>query len=145
MKALFLIFFIFLCHLGFAQEPKNEVKAIVIKLFKAIQEADSAGVQSVFMPEAIMQTILIDNDNQNTVRKESVSRFASSVGAQKPGALNEIIEFETIKIDLPLAFVWTPYQFYFNSTFSHRGVNAFCLIQTATGWKIQYIIDTRKK
>lgn len=145
MKALFMSLLIFLYLLGFAQEPKDEVKAVVNKLFKAMQDADSAGAKSVFMPEAIMQTIIKGQGKQSIVRQESVSWFASSVGAQKPGALNEVIEFETIKIELPLAFVWTPYQFFLNGAFSHRGVNAFCLVHSPTGWKIQYVIDTRMK
>jgi hypothetical protein len=145
MKYIFLSFFLITVFPAVAQNHKEEVQAVVNKLFKGMQDADSNTVASVFMSEAIMQTIITSRDNQSIVRQESVSKFVSSVGRQKAGTLNEIIEFDAVKVDLPLAFVWTPYRFYYNGTFSHSGVNAFCLVQTSAGWKIQYIIDTRKK
>ena len=92
-----------------------------------------------------MQTIVNTKENKTIVKNELVNNFASSVGRQKKGSLNEIIEFDDIKIDPPLAFVWTPYRFYYNGSFSHSGVNAFCLVKSLDGWRIQYIIDTRKR
>ncbi|MCA6469357.1 MAG: hypothetical protein IM591_03045, partial [Chitinophagaceae bacterium] len=76
---------------------------------------------------------------------EQVSRFVSSIAKQKPGVIDEQIVFETIKIDGPLAIVWTPYRFIYNGNFSHSGVNMFCLVNLDGQWKIQYLIDTRRK
>jgi len=50
-----------------------------------------------------------------------------------------------VKIDGPLAIVWTPYKFYFNGKFSHCGVNSFQLVRFNGVWKIQYLIDTRRR
>ena len=55
------------------------------------------------------------------------------------------IEFEAIHIEKSLASVWTPYKFYLNGKVSHTGTNSFQLVKTAEGWKIQYIIDTRRR
>jgi hypothetical protein len=44
-----------------------------------------------------------------------------------------------------MATAWTPYNFYFNGKFSHCGVNNFVLVKQDNGWKIQYIIDTRRR
>jgi hypothetical protein len=44
-----------------------------------------------------------------------------------------------------MAAAWTPYRFYRNGEFSHCGVNSFQLVKMAEGWKIVYIIDTRRK
>ena len=139
----FLLFFISVPAI--AQDPKDDIKQVITQLFKGMQESDSASVASVFMDGAIMQTIVNTKENKTIVKNELVNNFASSVGRQKKGSLNEIIEFNDIKIDPPLAFVWTPYRFYYNGTFSHSGVNAFCLVKSSGGWKIQYIIDTRKR
>jgi len=128
-----------------AQDPKDDIKQVITQLFKGMQESDSASVASVFMDGAIMQTIVNTKENKTIVKNELVNNFASSVGRQKKGSLNEIIEFDDIKIDPPLAFVWTPYRFYYNGSFSHSGVNAFCLVKSLDGWRIQYIIDTRKR
>lgn len=145
MKSNLFFLFFFIMSPIIAQDPQEEIKGVINQLFKGMQEADSIAVAAVFMEEAIMQTIINNKENQTSVRQEAVSNFASLVGKQKKGALNEIIEYGDIKIDSPLAFVWTPYRFYYNGTFSHSGVNAFCLVKSSRGWKIQYIIDTRKR
>jgi len=145
MKCNLFFLFFFIMSPIIAQDPQEEIKGVINQLFKGMQEADSIAVAAVFMEEAIMQTIITNKENQASVRQEAVSNFASLVGKQKKGALNEIIEYGDIKIDSPLAFVWTPYRFYYNGTFSHSGVNAFCLVKSSRGWKIQYIIDTRKR
>ncbi|MEM0542129.1 hypothetical protein WFZ85_05850 [Flavobacterium sp. j3] len=53
----------------------------------------------------------------------------------------------TIQVDGEMAHAWTPYEFYVNGKFSHKGVNAFTLFKDgsleASGWKIIHIVDTR--
>jgi len=58
---------------------------------------------------------------------------------------NERITFEIVKVDADLASVWTPYQFYYKDKFSHCGVNSFQLVRLQGIWKIQYLVDTRRK
>jgi len=53
--------------------------------------------------------------------------------------------FAKILIDSQLASVWTDYKFYIGDKFSHCGVNSFQLVKLNDGWKIVYIIDTRRK
>lgn len=50
-----------------------------------------------------------------------------------------------ILIDGNLASVWTDYKFYIDDQFSHCGVNSFQLFKGKDGWKVIYIIDTRRK
>jgi len=102
-------------------------------------------VAGVFSPDCTMQTIATDKAGKVVVRTEQVSRFASSIARQKPGVIDEQITVETIKIDGPLAIVWTPYRFIYNGNYSHGGVNMFCLVNLGGQWKIQYLIDTRRK
>jgi hypothetical protein len=110
-----------------------------------MRNADSAAVAGVFSPDCTMQTIATDKAGKAVVKTEQVSRFASSIARQKPGVIDEQITFETIKIDGPLAIVWTPYRFIYNGNYSHGGVNMFCLVNLGGQWKIQYLIDTRRK
>ncbi len=79
------------------------------------------------------------------VRKENISDFAKQISTLPKGAADEKITFDIVKVDADLASVWTPYQFYFNNKFSHCGVNSFQLVRINGEWKIQYIIDTRRK
>jgi hypothetical protein len=92
-----------------------------------------------------MQSIKIDNNGNPIVQTGSLNDFSSFVGKQKKGAADERIKIESIKIDADLATVWTPYQFYYQEKFSHCGVNTFTLVRQKGEWKINYIIDTRRK
>ncbi|MDI9365767.1 MAG: hypothetical protein QM541_12505 [Flavobacterium sp.] len=71
--------------------------------------------------------------------------FAKQIAQLPKGAADERITFGNVQIDGALANVWAPYQFYYNGNFSHCGVNNFVLVKQNNVWKIQYIIDTRRK
>jgi hypothetical protein len=128
-----------------AQTAEDSVKAAVNQLFEGMKSANATLVKTAFADSAILQTIGTTKEGKNFIRNEAINDFADFVGKQKAGAADERIQFETIKIDGPLAMVWTPYKFYFNGQFSHCGVNSFQLVRLNGQWKIQYIIDTRRK
>ena len=92
-----------------------------------------------------MQTVVANPDGSE-VNGNSVEDFLNRI-RQTPAEtrLDErILDFQ-IKVDGTLASAWTPYEFYANDTFSHCGVNSFQLVKKSGGWKIVYIIDTRRK
>ena len=146
MKRIGLLLTILSCVTGtFAQTTTDSVKAAVQQLFEGMISADSAKVVQAFAPEAILQTITKDKNGEILIRTDKVDAFASFVAKQKAGAADERIVFETVRVDEALASVWTPYEFYFNGAFRHRGVNSFQLVRLNGVWKIQYLIDTRHK
>ena len=128
-----------------AQSAEDSVKAVIQQLFTSMRNADSAGVVNCFSERNILQTIIRDKDGNISAKSDLVSNFGRSIAGLQKNAADERIEFETIKIDGPLASVWTPYKFYFNEKFSHCGVNSFQLLREKNGWKIHYLIDTRRK
>lgn len=128
-----------------AQSTEDSVKAAVNKLFEGMKNADAALVNDSFSDSAILQTIARDKEGRMVIRNEQLKDFAEFVSKQKKGAADERISFETIKIDGPLAIAWTPYKFYYEGKFSHCGVNSFQLIRLNGQWKIQYLIDTRRR
>lgn len=128
-----------------AQSAEDSVKTVIDQLFTAMKGADAAGIQAVFADSALLQTIARTREGNFAVKNEPIAGFAASIGKLPRGAADERIRYETIKIDGPLAAVWTPYQFYYNGQFSHCGVNSFQLVRIGNSWKIQYIIDTRRK
>ena len=128
-----------------AQSAEDSVKAAVNKLFDGMKNGDAALVNQAFSDSAILQTITRNKEGKMIIRNEEVKDFAEFVGKQKKGAADERISFETIKIDGPLAIAWTPYKFYYDGKFSHCGVNSFQLVRINGQWKIQYLIDTRRK
>ncbi len=130
---------------AFAQTTEDSVKTTVNNLFAAMKNGDAAALKNAFADSAILQTISVDKDGNVRIRNENIKAFAEFVGKQPKGAADERISFETIRIDGPLAIVWTPYNFYLNNNFSHCGVNSFQLVRLKGEWKIQYLIDTRRR
>ena len=51
----------------------------------------------------------------------------------------------TSHIDGDLATVWTLYEFIYKGKQNHCGADAFTLVRVGGDWKIQNIIDTRRK
>jgi hypothetical protein len=96
-----------------AQSPEDSIKSVINKMFTGMKNADGAMVKSSFADSAIMQTIARDKDGAVSIRNDGIAGFVDFVGKQKPGMADERISFETIKIDGPLAIVWTPYIFFF--------------------------------
>ena len=110
-----------------------------------MKNADAVLLRSVFADSAILQTITRNKEGKTEVKTDEVAGFVEQITKLPKDAADERITFDVIKIDGPLAIVWTPYKFYFNGKFSHCGVNSFQLVRFNGAWKIQYLIDTRRR
>ncbi|MBV9988144.1 MAG: hypothetical protein JO301_10715 [Chitinophagaceae bacterium] len=128
-----------------AQTAVDSVKMTIDNMFRAMKTADSALLRQCFADSAIMQTIVKDRNGANMVRNEAVGDFIRLIGTLAKDAADERITYDVVKVDGPLAIAWTPYKFYLSGQFSHCGVNSFQLARIRGVWKIQYIIDTRRK
>lgn len=128
-----------------AQTDSDKVKATVNQLFDGMRRSDTALLRSAFAPEAVLQTISRNRNGNTIVRSDSVAAFVRSVGQPHAEVYDERITFGQVLIDGDLASVWTPYKFYVGEKFSHCGVNSFQLVKLNGTWKIQYIIDTRRR
>ena len=136
---------IFISTITKAQSPEDSVKAVVNQLFAAMKGANAAMLKDAFADSAVLQTIRRKQDGTFFVQDEKVSDFVEQIGKAKKDSLDERITFETVKIDGPLAIAWTPYKFYYAGNFSHCGVNSFQLVKINGRWKIQFLIDTRRR
>ena len=136
------IFFLLISSFSFAQNTsEKEIIKPIENLFNAMKFVDSLGVKNAFSNSAIMQTF---GKNQE-IRTDKVEYFAKQVGASQAGDLDERFTISKILVDGNMASVWVPYQFYYKGNFSHCGINSFQLAKINNDWKIQYIIDTRRK
>ena len=134
--------FLLISTFSFAQNiSEKEVVKPIENLFQAMKSADSIGVKNAFSNSAIMQTF----GKNNEIRTEKVEIFSKQVGSSKAGDLDERYTISKVLVDGNMASVWVPYQFYYKGNFSHCGVNSFQLAKLNNEWKIQYIIDTRRK
>jgi len=141
MKILSIIF-ILASSFFFGQKTEEDaVKSTVNQLFTGMKNSDSLLIRNSFSKNAVLQTITKTGE----VKNESIDNFVRSISKAEKQSLDERITFSNILIDGNLASAWTPYEFYYKGQFSHCGVNSFQLVKSNNEWKIQYIIDTRRK
>jgi hypothetical protein len=128
-----------------AQTTEDSVKTTINRLFEGMKNADTVLLKSAFTDDPILQTVATNKKKQVYIKSDKFKDFVKFIGDQRVGEADERVEFETIRIDGPLAMVWAPYQFYYKGKFHHCGVNSFQLVRIDNSWKIQYLIDTRRK
>jgi hypothetical protein len=142
-----LVFFIVTSTFVFSLQAQDEkmVEEVISTLFVGMKTKNPDLVRPAFHPEAIMQTV-VSGESGASLGSNSVQDFINRIATTPDNTVldEKILEYQ-IKIDGQMASAWTPYEFYINDTFSHCGVNSFQLIKTPEGWKITYIIDTRRK
>ncbi|MDP9956288.1 hypothetical protein J2X97_001925 [Epilithonimonas hungarica] len=143
MKSIYILVLLLAFFPNFSAQKSDEesIKSTVDQLFNGMRTSDSVLVKKSFHKNAVLQTITKTAE----VKNESINDFALSISKAEKGSLDERITFSNILIDGNLASVWTPYEFYYKGQFSHCGVNSFQLVKSNDEWKIQYIIDTRRK
>lgn len=122
-------------------QHNQEIEKPVRDLFLGMKNVDPELMKSAFAEGAILQSIAKDG----TVKNENVQEFIASVSKFSKGDLDERIVIDAVHTDGGLASVFTPYSFFFKGKFSHCGANSFQLVKQQNDWKIQYIIDTRRK
>lgn len=130
----------------FAQDKSEKaVKTVVNRFFEGMEKHDTAMLRSTCTDDPVFQTYMADKEGKMMVYTENFGDFVSFVGTPSKDKYKEEIEFEDVHVEKSLASAWTPYIFYVNGKISHCGTNSFQLVKTDDGWKIQYIIDTRRK
>jgi ketosteroid isomerase-like protein len=129
----------------FAQSEEDAVRAVVDGLFDAMRAGDSAAVRALFHPDARLISVGIREGVPALRAEASIDGFVEAVGTPHDEVWDERLDDVEIRVDGPLASVWTDYAFFLGETFSHCGVDAFLLFRTAEGWRIVSIADTRRR
>jgi hypothetical protein len=132
--------------LSFAQQTEQDaIKQTINTMFTAMRKGDSTMLRSTFAKGIAFHSVANKKDGSTALEIENPTDFIKLVGTPHKGVYDERVTFADIKIDGPLASVWAPYKFYLDDKYSHCGVDVFQLMKTADGWKIIYIVDTRRK
>ncbi|WP_426479468.1 nuclear transport factor 2 family protein [Chryseobacterium sp. CBSDS_008] len=133
--------FLLLISISAFGQQNQDIEKPIRNVFLGMKNADPELVKSAFAENAVLQTITKDG----IVKSDSIQDFIASVSKFSKGELDERITIEAIHTDGNLASVFTPYSFYLKGKLSHCGANSFQLVKQNNEWKIQYIIDTRRK
>lgn len=148
MKFIPVLFAVFFTLSAMSQDSFTEKNAqqVVDTFFDGFHKGDTLIMKSVMADKLIMQTAFTDGEGVERVTTSEASNLLNAI-ANRPAdqKWEERLLGYTVQIDGNLAHVWTPYQFWFNDTFSHCGANAFTLAKTSEGWKIIHLIDSRRK
>jgi ketosteroid isomerase-like protein len=126
-------------------QPTDEahVRAVIQQLFDAMRAGDGAAVAALFHPEATLKSV-VEVAGETRVQRGDATAFAAQVGVPGTDVWDERIANLEVHVDGPLATAWMDYAFYIGPRFSHCGVNAMMLVQTAAGWRFLDITDTRR-
>ena len=144
MKHIFIIL-TFISTTAFCQDDEAGVKQTVNRLFEGMKKSDTATIRAAFSSQPVLQTIIKNRDGKTSIESEPLDSFLVAISKPHTEIYDERITFDVIKIDGDLAMVWAPYKFYLGGKFSHCGVDSFQLIKINGEWKIQYLIDTRRR
>lgn len=147
-----LLFCAFFCSLSatFAQKNKSDdqeaaIKTTIRRFFDGFEKGDTTLLKSACAPEMILQTFMANKEGQMELYTESFSDLLNMVDGPHEDKYEERIHIEGINAEKSIASVWAPYTFFINGKRSHCGTDSFQLIKMSDGWKIQYILDTRRK
>lgn len=122
-----------------------EVKAAVDTFFEGFHKGDTTLMKSVMMDKVLMQTAYKNKEGKDILVTDEPEKLINAI-ANRPDdqKWDERLLDYSIQVDGNMANAWTPYEFWFNGTFSHCGVNSFQLFKDGEQWKIIYLIDTRR-
>ena len=144
---LFIMLLVFSMNLS-AQSAfdENKAKGIIDTFFEGFHKGDTLMMRSVLANEVQLQTAFTNKEGGNELRTDSIDKLLNAIAARTADQKwdERLLDYK-VQIDGNLAHVWTPYEFWYNDTFSHCGANAFTLVKTNSGWKIIHLIDSRRK
>ena len=124
------------------QNREAQVLDVVQRVFDAMRAADTAAVRALFHSEA--RLVAVDRRGPAPqIRVVPASAFAEALDSADQ-VWDERFWAPEVRVEGPLATVWTHYDFHLHSRFSHCGVNAFHLARTGEGWKILQVAYTRR-
>lgn len=143
-----ILVFICICSTGvFAQDSEKEaVQKTIESFFDGFHKQDSVHIKSLVREGTVLQTIGMNRQGQITLKTDDFSAFLKGiVSIPETMKFEEKIKSYNIQVDGAMANAWTEYEFWVNDKMSHCGVNSFQLYNDGSGWKVIYLIDTRRQ
>ncbi|MEM7379908.1 MAG: nuclear transport factor 2 family protein [Bacteroidota bacterium] len=129
-----------------AQSEEMAVQKTIETFFDGFHKQDSTIMKQTVTEDPILQTIGKNKEGETLVRTDKFDKLIKSI-VSIPDSVQfqeKLLSFN-IQIDGAMANAWTPYEFWLNDKFHHCGVNSFQLFNDGSGWKIIYLIDTRRR
>lgn len=124
---------------------ESDIRQRIEAMFQGMYQRDTSALKECFVPAAAFYTYAFDSKGHPRAKGETLADFLRGVSLIGETPMEERLTGWQCLVDDGIASVWTPYEFYFDGSFSHCGVNSFQLIKVQGKWKISQITDTRRK
>ena len=114
---------------------RDSVLATVQRVFDAMRARDTVGLREVF--DSTARLIGTRPSANVSIRSRTPTQFLASITTTPADQTSDERMFDPeVRIDGPVAQVWTYYTFRAGTTFSHCGIDAVTLVRAGTTWKI---------
>lgn len=122
------------------------VKQTIDTFFEGFHKGDTTLMKSVLTDKVLLQTAFKNREGKDQLVQDDIAKMLTTIANRSDDQKWEekLLDYQ-IKVDGNMANAWTPYEFWFNGSFSHCGVNSFQLFHDNGTWKIIYLIDTRRR
>lgn len=128
-----------------AYEPDAQARAgalaAVQTLFDALEAGDADLLRSSMDPTVVMH-FTETRDGRTTFGSSTLEGLATRIASSDVPLIERMWD-PIVVVSGSMATVWTPYDFYTGTTFSHCGIDAANLLHTEEGWKIVALSWTR--
>ena len=119
---------------------EQAVVAVVQGFFDALAERDVKAAAGLLASEGQFVS-LREADGSLQQRREAFSDFLENLGSGREQFLERLWNPE-VRIQGPIASLWTRYDFHRDGVFSHCGVDAVHLLRDGDEWKIAGVLYT---
>jgi cyanophycinase len=126
-----------------AVRDEAEVIRVVERLFDAMRTRDTSTIRTL-LHERIRILVPLEQDGSTRLRVSTADDFIEQV-ALSPRRFDERAIRPIVRIDGPLASVWTHYEFLLDSEFSHCGTDSFQLLRPGDSWIITALAYTIRR
>jgi hypothetical protein len=122
---------------------EKEVLSVIDRFFSCLATRDSASMATILEPEG-MFTIAEVGPDAKPPRTVTHADYLARV-KKGSGTLLERYWDPTVRMDPSVAVVSCPYDFYFDGTFSHCGLDVFTLVKREGHWRIAGCVFSLQK
>ncbi len=146
-STLIMLFFVSIVFAQKKMAVEDSIKQTINTFFFGMHKKDTSLIRTTVSTSIIMHTIQTNKQGESNLIVTPIENFFTQI-VSLPASIKKMeerITFDKILIDEGMAMAWTPFELYFNDKFYSCGVNHFQLIRMNNVWKINFIIDTRRK
>jgi hypothetical protein len=121
---------------------RDEIVAALQSVFDALADGDADLLRGVMDPDIVMTYSETSPDGETDFGSSTLAELATRIETSDASLIERMWD-PVVRVSGAMATIWTPYDFYVGSEFSHCGVDAATLMNTEDGWKVVGLSWTR--